>query len=320
MALAKPPEVQLSTDLQRTAERAKEYMRQAKAANTIRAYRSDWRHFTEWCTRQQLPFLPASQETVTLYLTELAATAKTSTLQRRLSAIAQAHRTAELPIPTTSADVRLAWAGIRRQKGTVQEPKAPILVGDLRRMVATCDSSILGIRDRVLLLVGFAGAFRRSELVSLDAADLTFGASGVTIRLRRSKTDQEGHGEKVGIPWGTNADTCPVSALKAWLEAAGISVGPVFRPVDRHSNIKPQRLSDRAVALIVKRHAEAAGLEAEKYSGHSLRAGLATSAAMGGASERAIMRQTRHRSLPMVRRYIREGDLFRENAAAQVGL
>jgi integrase len=187
-------------------------------------------------------------------------------------------------------------------------------------MLATCEDGPLGIRDRALLLIGFAGAFRRSELTSLDVADLDFIGNGMTIRLRRSKTDQEGRGETVGIPWGANRETCPVLALQAWLDTAAITTGPIFRPIDRHGNIRPQRLSDRAVALIVKRHAEAAGLDAAKYSGHSLRAGLATSAAMGGASERAIMRQTRHRSLPMVRRYIREGDLFRENAAAQVGL
>ncbi len=319
--MALPPEGgPLAAMLQETAEQAKEYMRQAKAPNTVRAYRSDWQRFSAWCAQRALASLPASEDTVALYLADLAATAKTSTLQRRLSAIAQAHKTAGLPAPTTDAKVRLTWAGIRRQKGTAQVGKSPILTADLRRLLATCEDRPLGLRDRALLLVGFAGAFRRSELISLDVADLTFGSNGVTVKLRRSKTDQEGHGETVGIPRGTNTDTCPVNALQAWLESAGIKVGPVFRPIDRHANIKDQRLSDRAVALIVKRHAEAAGLDAATYSGHSLRSGLATSAAMGGASERAIMRQTRHRSLPMVRRYIREGDLFRDNAAAQVGL
>lgn len=320
MALSTPSEVLPPIALQKTVEQAKEYMRQAKAPNTVRAYRSDWRHFTDWCAQRGLPGLPATEDTVALYLADLASTVKTSTLQRRLSAIAQAHKTAGYDAPTAGANVRLTWAGIRRQKGTAQEGKAPILTADLRRLLATCEEGPLGTRDRAMLLVGFAGAFRRSELVSLDVADLTFGTNGATVRLRRSKTDQEGHGETVGIPWGTTQETCPVLALQTWLEAAKLIDGAVFRPVDRHGNIKPQRLSDRSVALIVKRHAEAAGLEASNYSGHSLRSGLATSAAMGGASERAIMRQTRHRSLPMVRRYIREGDLFRENAVAQAGL
>ena len=187
-------------------------------------------------------------------------------------------------------------------------------------MMANLPDRLLGVRDRALLLVGFAGAFRRSELVSLNVRDLKFTNDGLTVTLRRSKTDQEGSGRKVGIPYGSSPETCPVRSLRAWLEASGIESGPVFRPINRHGQIRPSRLSDRAVALIVKRAAEAAGKDPAEFAGHSLRSGLATAAAIGGASERAIMKQTGHRSTAMVRRYIRDGSLFRENAAARVGL
>ena len=187
-------------------------------------------------------------------------------------------------------------------------------------MVAGLPEGLLGIRDRALLLVGFAGAFRRSELVGLDIADLDFNHDGLTVTLRRSKTDQEGEGRKVGLPYGSNPSTCPVRSLQAWIEASAIEAGPVFRSVNRHGRLQPDRLSDKAVALVVKRRAEAAGLDPSRYAGHSLRAGLATAAANAGVSERAIMAQTGHRSVQMVRRYIRDGSLFRENAAAKVGL
>jgi integrase len=178
---------------------------------------------------------------------------------------------------------------------------------------------VIGTRDRALLLVGFAGAFRPSELVALDMADLQFTGDGLVITLRRSKVDQEGEGRKLGIPYGTNPDTCPVRSLKAWLEAGGIESGPVFCSITRHGKIGA-RLSSYAVALVVEQYAGALGLDAATYAGHSLRAGLATSAAIAGASERAIMNQTGHRSAAMVRRYIRDGNLFRENTAARVGL
>jgi integrase len=187
-------------------------------------------------------------------------------------------------------------------------------------MVAAAAPGLLGVRDRALLLLGFAGAFRRSELTSLDHEDLEFTPEGLVALLRRSKTDQEAQGRKVGIPYGSNPQTCPVRAVQAWFAASEISTGPIFRRVDRHGKLRAGRLSGYAVALVVKRHAEAAGLDAAKYAGHSLRAGLATSAAIGGASERAIMAQTGHRSVSMVRRYIRDGNLFRENAAAKAGL
>ena len=309
--------------LEQTASRARAYAEESKAPNTRRAYRSDWNDFTLWCRERRRTTLPAAPETVALYLTELAAVCKVSTLQRRLSSIAQAHQAAGYSAhdsPTRHATVRAVWAGIRRAHGTAQEGKAPTLIEDVRAMVATLPDTLLGLRDRALLLLGFAGAFRRSELVAVDVRDVAVSRAGLVVTIRRSKTDQEGEGQTVGIPYGSNPDTCPVRAVQAWLECAYIKEGPLFRSVNRHEQLQQGRLSDRAVALVVKRAAAAAGLDASRYAGHSLRAGLATAAAIAGAGERAIMKQTRHRSERMVRKYIRDGQLFRDNAAAVVGL
>jgi len=171
-----------------------------------------------------------------------------------------------------------------------------------------------------LILLGFAGAFRRSELVSLDVEDCTFGKDGLTITLRRSKTDQEGFGRKIGIPYGSNPSTCPIRTTQSWIEHAGIVTGPIFRSIHRHGRIQPGRLAGADVARVMKKLAERAGLDPLKYAGHSLRAGHATSAAIAGASERSIMNQTGHRSVQMLRRYIRDANLFRENSAGKLGL
>ena len=210
--------------------------------------------------------------------------------------------------------------GIRRTKGTAPAQKAPALTDDIRAMVDVTDAGIIGARDRALILVGFAGAFRRSELVGLNVEDCTFGKDGLTIILHRSKTDQDGAGRKVGIPYGSNPETCPVRVLQTWIEQAGITSGPQFRSISRHGRVQSGRLSGVDVARVVKKLAERAGLDPAKYAGHSLRAGHATSAAIAGASERSIMEQTGHRSVQMVRRYIRDGSLFRENSAGKLGL
>ena len=211
-------------------------------------------------------------------------------------------------------------AGIRRTKGMSQTAKTPVLVDNLRRMVSHAPENLLGIRDRALLLIGFAGAFRRSELVALDFADVVVSRDGLVVLIRRSKTDQDCEGRKVGIPYGSNPETCPVRALEDWLRQCGFTEGPLFRPVSRFSAVAPARLSAGAVAEIVKKYAAAVGLKAAEFAGHSLRSGLATSAAMAGASERSIMAQTGHRSVNQLRRYIRDGSLFRDNAAGVVGL
>jgi len=187
-------------------------------------------------------------------------------------------------------------------------------------MIDATDGGLIGARDRALILLGFAGALRRSELVGPDVEDCAFGKDGLTVTLRRSKTDQEGQGRKIGIPYGSNPETCPVRTTQAWIEEAAITTGPLFRSLNRHGQSQPGRLGGIDVARVVKKLALRAGLDAAKYAGHSLRAGHATGAAMAGASERSIMNQTGHRSLQMVRRYIRDGSLFRENSAAKLGL
>jgi site-specific recombinase XerD len=306
---------------QKMDEKIKQYIIDAKAPNTIKSYRSDWAHYVEWCNRFGFVPLPAIDETVAKYLVYYAEDGlKTSTLQRRISAISQAHQAAGFESPTKSSTVRTVWASIRRKYGTQQKGKAPAVTDDIRAMVATLNDSLLGIRDRALLLIGFAGGFRRSEIVGLNVEDIEENRGGLVIRLRKSKTDQEGQGRVIGIPYGSNMNTCPVRSYQAWLQASRITTGPIFRSVNRHGKLQTNRLSDKAVALVVKRCAEAAGLDQTKYSGHSLRAGFATAAALYGKSERKIMEQTGHRSLNMVRRYIREGSLFNDNPAAGIGL
>ncbi len=302
---------------------ARAYVRASKSENTLRTYRSDLHDFEAWCTDQVVAPLPATPQTVSLYISALAElNVKPSTIQRRLSAISQAHQLAgHTPSPTGDWLVRTTMQGIRRTLGTAPSQKTPVVTAELRRLLVTCpDDTLAGLRDRALLIVGFAGGSRRSELVALDVADLQESSDGVRITVRQSKTDQEGAGREVGIPHGQHPETCPARALRAWREAAGISEGAVFRGVNRHDQIQDGRLTDRAVALIVKRAAERAGFDPSTYAGHSLRAGLATAAAAGGAPERSIMRQTGHKSVVMVRRYIRSGSLFQENAAAYVGL
>jgi len=304
------------------ADKAAAFIRQAKSAATLRAYGSDWRDFETWCKANGRAALPAVPSTIALYLADSAGRSAVATLQRRLAAISKSHSAAGLASPCTMqhAEVSETWKGIRRSMGVGQTQKAPAEVEAIRAMVEALTPGLLGVRDRALILLGFAGAFRRSELVALDVDDLVFERGGIAVTIRRSKTDQEGAGRKIGIPFGSNPSTCPVRAAQDWIEIAGISSGPLFRGVDRHSRISPGRLADKSVALIVKRCAQATGLDPALYAGHSLRSGLATSAARAGVSERAIARQTGHKSMAMLRRYIREGELFRENAASAVGL
>jgi integrase len=264
--------------------------------------------------------LPATAETVTAYIAECAERLKVGSIQRRLNAIAEAHKAVGLESPTHSAIVANTMKGIRRTKGTAAAQKAPALTDDIRAMTDATDAGTIGARDRALMLLGFAGAFRRSELVGLEVEDCAFGKDGLTVTLRRSKTDQQGTGRKIGTPYGSNPETCPVRVLQGWIEQAGISTGPLFRSINRHGQVQAGRLSGIDVARVVKKLAIRAGLDAAKYVGHSLRAGHATSAAIAGASERSIMKQTGHRSVQMVRRYIRDGSLFRENSAGKLGL
>ena len=308
-------------ELQDLGRQARDVLAASTAASTARAYRSDWRHFSAWCDELGLESLPAAPDTVVLYLTALKETHKPATLTRRMASISVNHQAVGYESPTRAAVARKALAGISRTKGTAPAVKAPITVDDLRTITRDhLPRGAKGIRDRALLLLGFAGAFRRSELVSIDREHIEFVPEGVVVTLPRSKTDQEGAGRKVAIPCGQHRETCAVRALAAWLAAARISSGPIFRPMDRHGKIGTERLTGKSIATIVKSYMTASGKDPAAYAGHSLRAGFATAAARAGAEERDIMRQTGHRSTVMVRRYIRDGSLFRSNAASVLDL
>lgn len=307
--------------LEALAEETREHLLNSKAANTRRAYQADWTDFADWCRQHNRTPLPALPETVALYLTHCAHGLKPSTIQRRIATISEAHRAKDYESPTKSTLVRSTWQGIRREKGIAPQGKEPALTDHIHMMVDHLPKGkLLSTRDRALLLVGFAGAMRRSELVGLNFDDVVDTEDGLIVNIRRSKTDQLGSGRKIGLPFGSNPLTCPVRSFRAWIREANIQDGPLFRAVDRHGNVSAERLSDQTVARVVKRALKASGRDAEKFAGHSLRAGLATQAAMGGASERSIQEQTGHKSLIMLRRYIRDGSLFRENAAAKTGL
>lgn len=313
------PILRLDTDLR---ERTVSRVRGAKAASTRRAYESDWALFAGWCRQHDIAPLPADPRAVAAFLTDLERHgAKAATIRRKLSAISVHHRIAGFDSPRKSILVADAMEGIEREIGTAQTKKAPARTSDVRTMVATLDTSrLIGARDRALLVIGFAGAFRRSELVAFDVADLVERGDWLYATVRRSKTDQKGKGAKVAMPWGSDPLTCPVRSLRAWLAASEITEGPVFRPVTKGGRLSETRLSDRAVAKIVKRTAEAAGMNPDSYAGHSLRSGFITSAAENDTLERHIMRHSRHNSVTVVRGYIEEADLTRDNAATKVGL
>ena len=300
------------------AEQAREYARRARAASTLRAYKLDWESFTAWCSENGLCALPAKPETVASYLAAQARGHKASTIQRRLSAISMVHQVRGFESPCRNELVRSVIKGIRRTLGTAPNEKAPLLASDVREMTAMLPDSLLGRRDRAMLLLGFAGAFRRSEICSLNVEDLAFTEDGLIVTLRRSKTDQEGHGRKIGVPLLPTSDACPVRAVREWLAASGITEGPLFRSVSS-GRLHAERLSDQTVAKVVKRRLPA-GRDTSRFAGHSLRAGFVTSAASGGASLKAITNQTGHRSLTVVLRYMRDSSLFRNNAVASTGL
>lgn len=325
------PEASAVANLVDGIELAKEYSKHARSVNTNRAYRSDWADFDAWCRSKGVRSLPAEPKTVGVYIAEQASRLKPASISRRLTSIQEAHKLVNFPLDTSHSEIGEVLSGIRRVHSTAQKGKAPILTSDIRELVKHLPDTLTGKRDRALLLIGFAGAFRRSEIVSIDREDLSFDRKGLTIHIKRSKTDQEGEGRDVAIPYGSNLNTCPIRSLQDWIDVSGITQGAVFRGINRHGQIALDRLCDKAVALVVKRavysraiannlKVDEAEQEVVKFAGHSLRAGLATSAAMAGVSEHAIMRQTGHKRTDMVRKYIRIADPFHNNAAAQVGL
>lgn len=279
---------------------------------TRRAYRSDMAHYEAWGGT-----IPSTPETIAEYLADLVQTHTVATITRRLASLAKAHRAIGADDPTKAEIVKSTMRGIRRLIGTAQREAKPILKEDLFQLLSQMDNTPRDMRDKALLLLGFAGAFRRSELVGLDVADIEHVRQGIVVTLRRSKTDQTGAGRKIGIPFGRTR-WCPVQHLTDWLDQAGIEDGPIFRSINRHGHVASQRLSGEAVSVIVKEHAEVAGFDPDAYSGHSLRAGLATSAVIAGVSTLSIRRTTGHASDAMLARYVRVGDMFTDNAAGAV--
>ncbi|WFU41783.1 site-specific integrase [Bradyrhizobium sp. CB82] len=294
------------------SDRVLELAQNSLSFNTQVAYLSDLQHFLSWGGQ-----IPATSECVAESVAAHAETLSIATLSRRVAALARIHRSQGVDNPTTSELVRSVLRGLKRAKGTAQREAKPLLKDDLFLVLAATGERLKDIRDRALLLVGFAGALRRSELVGLDIEDVEYVRQGIILHLRRSKTDQEGRGEKIGIPLGRGR-WCPVAALAVWLEASGITAGAVFRPVDRHGRVEDMRLSGEAVGLILRERVEAAGFDPTSYSGHSLRAGLATSAAQADVPMWRIRSQTRHASDAMLARYIRAGELITDNAAGML--
>jgi site-specific recombinase XerD len=285
-----------------------------KALSTRKAYATDFRIFKEWCDARAVPALPAAPETVAAYLAAHAVTSKASTLGRRVAAIRYAHKLAGLALPTDAEGVKATMRGIRRTYGSAKVRKAPAVAGKMLGMVATAPDKLAGLRDRALLLIGFGGALRRSELVALDVEDIEETETGLLVKIRGSKTDQERAGATIAIARGDIA--CPAKTLRAWLDAAGIESGPIFRPIDKAGTVRASRLTDRSVANIVKAYAERAGFDASAFSGHSLRAGFLTSAAGKGASIFKMMDVSRHKSVDTLRGYVRDAELFKDHAGA----
>ena len=320
--------------LDETINAATEYAEAARSPNTLKAYRSDVEDFSTYC-RVELGGvnpLPADLETIALYITDMARERrlKTSTIERRLASISAWHRRAGVPSPTEERLVREVMKGIRRKEGSAQKQAAPLTVGVLKRVLSamherdpkTGEVRPAVLRDRALLLVGFAGSFRRSELSALRASDLEFfEGRGVVVLVRSSKTDTAGSGEAVGVPYGNREETCPVTNLERWVSFSGCSgEEPLFCQIDRHGNLKDGVLSGDGINGVVKKRVKDAGLDPDRYSGHSLRAGLPTSASEAKVGMEAWMPHTRHRSVAVAMRYARRGTLFTNNPAAQVGL
>ena len=313
----------LITDVKVLHEETLNNLKNSKANNTIRAYRSDFKDFGTFCVKNGLKSLPSEPKAVSLYLTQLSIKdAKMSTLRRRLVSIGVIHRLKGHYLDTKHPIIIENLMGIRRKKGNYQRGKKPILINQLKEIINVIDKEkteeIKKIRDKTLILIGFSGGFRRAELVSIDYEDLEFVPEGVKIIIRKSKTDQFGEGMIKGLPYFSNQTYCPVIHLKKWLEISNIKSGPIFRKFNKGFSLSDNRLTDQTVALLLKSYLAAAGIENKNYSGHSLRSGFATVSAESGADERSIMAMTGHKTTQMVRRYIKEANLFKNNALNKI--
>lgn len=310
-----------SPELLEILSNAQDYLTTTVAESTREVYSRDWNAFSRWCDDHSLIRMPSTPQIVACYFTSLAMNGfRVTTIRRHSAAIAAAHRESGHPTPTSHPAIKELLRGMTRKIGTPPKPVDALLSEDIKRMVCGLPDTLIGARNKALILLGFAGAFRRSEIVGLDTDDVTYRDEGLVILLRRSKTDQRGEGRVVGIPCGKNSDTCPVVALRRWLELSGVSSGAIFRGLDRHGNMVSERLSRRSVGEIIKRAAQAAGLDPARYSGHSLRSGHCTQAARSGVAEHIIMQQTGHRCRATLTRYLRLGKVFEENSANSLGL
>ena len=285
-------------------------LRNSKSSNTLRAYQSDYKDFGAFCAKNGFQSLPTQPKILALYLTHLSTSSKYSTLKRRLASISVIHKIKGHYIDTKHPVIIENLMGIKRSKGSNQKSKKPILINDLKLIIKAITQSneneIRKIRDRAIILIGFSGGFRRSELVNIEYEDVEFVEEGVKIFVKRSKTDQSGEGMTKAIPYFNNKEFCPVNSLKNWINSINSKQGKIFD------------ISDKGVALIIKKYATLAGLDSYKYAGHSLRSGFATSTAESGAEERDIMAMTGHKTTQMVRRYIIEANLFKNNALNKI--
>ena len=311
------------TDIKALQEETLLNLKSSKANNTIRAYKSDFNDFSLFCVKNGFNSLPSEPKMVSLYLTHLSSkSVKISTLKRRLVSIGVIHKLKGHYLDTKHPSIIENLMGIKRRKGSIQKGKKPLLINVLRKLIDVIDyqksDKIKKLRNRSIILVGFSGGFRRNEIVSLDYNDLDFVSEGLKIRLKRSKTDQFGEGTVKGLPYFDNIQYCPVVSIKNWLEISKIKSGPLFRRFKKGSNLSENRLTDQTVALLIKEYLQLAGIDSKNYSGHSLRSGFATTAAEAGVEERSIMAMTGHKSSEMVRRYIKEANLFKNNALNKI--
>ena len=313
---------ELITDLKLLHEETLNNLKNSKAYNTLRAYKSDFKDFGAFCVKHGFNSLPTEPKIISLYLTHLSKNSKISTLRRRIVSISMVHKIKGHYLDTKHPVIIENLMGIKRIKGSMQRGKKPILIDHLKAIINVIDqqeiSEIKKTRNKSLILIGFGGGFRRTELISIDHEDLEFVPEGVKITIKRSKTDQFGEGMIKGIPYFSNQIYCPVINLKKWLELSNIKSGPIFRRFAKGSVLTNNRLTDQSVVLIIKDYLNLAGIESKNYSGHSLRSGFATVAAESGADERSIMAMTGHKTTQMVRRYIREANIFKNNALSKI--
>ena len=314
---------EIITDIKALQEETLLNLQSSKATNTVRAYKSDFKDFGLFCAQNGFKALPSDPKIVSLYLTYLSTKDnKMSTLKRRLVSIGVIHKLKGHYLDTKHPSIIENIMGIKRRKGSIQKGKKPILINNLKLIIDVIDQEknedIKKLRDRSIILIGFSGGFRRNEIVALDYEDLDFVSEGLKIDIKRSKTDQFGEGSKKALPYFDNSQYCPVVSLQKWIKISKINSGSLFRRFSKGSKLSENRLTDQTVALLIKAYLQLAGIDSKNYSGHSLRSGFATSAAESGAEERSIMTMTGHKSTEMVRRYIKEANLFKNNALNKI--